>query len=863
MDGGLEIDGREIKPLNRVQIMQATNEIVALGVRAIAIVGVFSALDHQGLHEEECKRIVLESHPDLNVVTSHSIGGPGLLARENATVLNAAILEFAQRTICGFRSAMGDLKLNCPLFLTQNDGTLIDAAGAAQLPIKTFASGPTNSLIGASFLQDRSASKDLDGKQVLVVDIGGTTSDICALLPSGFPRKAANFVEVGGVRTAFSMPEVYSIGLGGGSRVHVDDTGKVTVGPDSVGYKLQQEALVFGGTTLTATDIMVAAGSASIGDGQKVLQVPKTVVEGAVSEIRRLLEKAIDKMKVSASPALVLLVGGGSIIFPDGMSMQHVEPKHHDSANAVGAAIAKIAGEIDIIEIMMGRDEELIVETAKQRAIANAVANGADATTVEISELNKIPLQYVNNKATRLMVKAVGSLSASGIASSGTDGTSPRGEYHEKGESTNIDTEKNAAPPREGTMARPCMGINLSQYRPDVREGIWYISAVDVELCAVGCGVLGTGGGGSPYNMALYVLDILRQKGGGSITVISLQALRDDDICVFGSGYGAPSVSDERVSSGDEIPSTIEELNKMLGYTDFQGIVADEIGGGNGIVTFPTSAKFGRPVIDCDLMGRAYPTVEHCTPYVYGQPVMPVAMADAKGNVSIVVKAENNTKLEAMLRTTCVELGNAVGVTGKPLSGKIIKEYAIPNTLSQAWYIGRAIHLARRNKVDVIKAIGEVVPIKLLFQGKIMDVSRDVSRGYTVGKCIISPLSDDEREDSENSGRHCENRNLIITFQNEYLIAYHENDQQQKDVLCLVPDLISVLGSDGEALGSPDLRYGLQVKVIAMPAHPLWTQSPEALRIGGPEFFNLGVSWEPVSKYQTPKSVIDEYNKPQ
>jgi N-methylhydantoinase A/oxoprolinase/acetone carboxylase beta subunit len=130
---------------------------------------------------------------------------------------------------------MRELQLSCPLYLTQNDGTLTGADEAAKLPIKTFASGPTNSMTGAAFLAglDQPHSDTEAGAQVLVVDIGGTTADVCALLPSGFPRQALNFVEVGGVRTAFSMPDVLSVGLGGGSRIGVDGDGKVTVGPDS------------------------------------------------------------------------------------------------------------------------------------------------------------------------------------------------------------------------------------------------------------------------------------------------------------------------------------------------------------------------------------------------------------------------------------------------------------------------------------------------------------------------------------------------------------------------------------------------------------------------------------------------------
>lgn len=833
-----------------------------LGIQAVAIVGVFSALDHQGLHEERCRQLMLEAYPHLSIAMSHSIGGPGLLARENATILNAAILRFAKRTIRGFRQAITEIGLTCPLFLTQNDGTLIEASAATRLPIKTFASGPTNSLMGAAFLHGNSSMKDLRDKQVLVVDIGGTTTDVCALLPSGFPRKAANFVEVANVRTAFAMPEVHSIGLGGGSRVRVDDSGRVSIGPDSVGYKLTKEALVFGGSTMTATDIVVAAGAAKIGDPTKVKHIPEDVVSAAIAQMRRLLELATDKMKVSAAPAFVLLVGGGSVVFPKNMSMEHVEPQNHDSANAVGAAIAKIAGDVDIIEVLAGRDEDEVVEAARQKAIDSAVANGADPELIELAGITKIPLLYVNNKATRLIVKVVGPLRTSGNSHAAIP--SDRELEDDTSEPQPVvrrDTMAKESPGQEGNMAQPSLGVNIERYRPDVRREIWHISPVDVEIIAIGCGILGTGGGGSPYNMALYVLDIIRREGSGKIRVVSLEALGDDDICVDGSGYGAPSVSDERVSSGTEVPAAIREINGMLGHRDFQGVVAAEIGGGNGLVTFPISAKFDRPIVDCDFMGRAYPTVEHCTPYVYGEPVMPVCVADAKGNVGIVARAENNTKLEGMLRTMCVELGNAVAVAGRPLSGKAIKDFAIPNTLSQAWYLGRAVLLARQKKIDFVEAIGDVSPVKLLYTGKIVDVSRDLSRGYTVGQCVIAPLSIDEQE---NLGEtlETETRNLNVTFQNEYLIAYYEGaGKAEKELVCVVPDLISLLGSNGEALGSPDLRYGLQVRVIAMPAHPLWTESKEALKIGGPEFFQLGVQWKSIGEYRRPRSVIEEFNQ--
>ena len=236
-------------------------------------------------------------------MTLHTVGQIGLLERENASILNASILTFAQRTIRHFKKAIRALNLNCPLFLTQNDGTLTSAAQAARLPIRTFASGPTNSMRGAAFLARMDSATESgpgthQGKLSIVVDIGGTTTDVGVLLPSGFPRQAAAFIEIGGVRTNFSMADVQSIGLGGGSRVRVYKTEEgdaVAVGPDSVGHNLIRDAKVFGGDVLTATDIVVADGTVDIGDKARVKDVASDAVQKSREAVKRLLERVVDK----------------------------------------------------------------------------------------------------------------------------------------------------------------------------------------------------------------------------------------------------------------------------------------------------------------------------------------------------------------------------------------------------------------------------------------------------------------------------------------------------------------------------------------------------------------------------------------
>ncbi|EFW17537.1 hypothetical protein D8B26_000238 [Coccidioides posadasii str. Silveira] len=870
LDGGLEVDGRQIKPLDSEQIKATVASIREAGISMVAIIGVFSPLDHDGVNEETCRKMMLELDPSLSIVCSHSIGGVGFLERENATILNASILKLARRTVRAFCKAMSDLHLSCQLYLTQNDGTLTDAAAASEFPIKTFASGPTNSMTGAAFLAglDRQGAKSSSERQILVIDVGGTTSDVCALLPSGFPRQASNFVDVGGVRTAFSMPEVLSVGLGGGSIVRRHEaTGRVSVGPDSVGHYLTEKALVFGGDVMTATDIVVATGSQSIGDASKVASIPLDVVSEARKCIRKILERAVEGMKVSALPVTALLVGGGSIVYMD--SLEGVEeciiPPHHDSANAVGAAIAKVAGTIDVIEILAERSEKEVLKKAEESAVEVAIARGADRKDVRIAEVEKLPLQYVSNKATRILVKAVGKLR---VPEEGEVSNVELNVFANEEHGVDDEAPKAAAAEDAAVSAvKHSIHIDIPSYKPDVRNGIWYPSPVDLEFIASGTGVLGTGGGGPSYLQYLVSLEMLKDNPPGKMRVASLDSIKNSDVCVFGSWYGAPSVSGERIPAGYELYKAVEVSVKVSGHTHFEAIIADEIGGGNGMTTFPTGVHYDIPVLDGDLMGRAYPTMEHGTPYVYGNPISPCILADAQNNVSVVMSATNNAKIETMLRAICIDLGLNTAVSATPLTGDVVKKYAVPNTVSQAWYLGRAIHMARRCKTDVIKAIFDTTPGKLLYTGKIIDVQRGISRGYTMGHCVLAPLSKDEMEqDVSDSSSSTTERQLILPFQNEFLYAAYVNDEEnpedptKQDVICTVPDLISILGQDGEAIGSQDLRYGLKVRVIAMPAHPLWTSDERGLRVGGPKGFGLDMEWKSIGKYEEPRSVINDYN---
>ncbi|MFZ2003794.1 MAG: hydantoinase/oxoprolinase family protein, partial [Stellaceae bacterium] len=260
LEGGHDYDGREIMSFAETEMRAAARRIREQGIGAVGVSAIFSPLDPS--HEERAAQILAEECPGIAVTLSHRLGRIGLLERENAALLNAALGALARVTIAGFRAAIGKSGIDAPLFITQNDGTVMAAEAAMALPVMSFASGATNSMRGAAFLSRL--------KDAMVVDVGGTSSDV-GQLRNGFPREANSVVEVGGVRTLFRMPDLYSIGLGGGSIVRQGTDGEpLSVGPESVGYRLTQEALVFGGMTATATDAAVKAGMVQIGDAGRL-----------------------------------------------------------------------------------------------------------------------------------------------------------------------------------------------------------------------------------------------------------------------------------------------------------------------------------------------------------------------------------------------------------------------------------------------------------------------------------------------------------------------------------------------------------------------------------------------------------------
>ena len=392
--GGREYNGRPIRRLDRGEIERLAQTLSATGVTQAAVTAVFATS-----YPDDELRIaewLHAGHPTLGVSLSHRIGRFGILERENATLLNAMLRPLAARTVAAYRAAVPG-----SLFISQNDGTVMCADHAAEMPVFTLASGPTNSLRGAAMLTGL--------EEAIVFDVGGTTTDT-GRLRSGYPQLAGLELEVAGVRTNFRMPDLCSIGVGGGSLI---DPTTGAVGPQSVGFRLPEEARVFGGKALTLTDVAVAAGRLEIGDRARVRHLSPALTAAVDTQLRERFARLLEGFEQSDRLLPVVLVGGGAPLvahlFAE-LGREVVSPEQASVANAYGAAIAQVGGEVDLTFSLATISRTAALARAEGEAHRRAAAAGARADSIRTVELEDAALTYLASDALRVRARAVGDL---------------------------------------------------------------------------------------------------------------------------------------------------------------------------------------------------------------------------------------------------------------------------------------------------------------------------------------------------------------------------------------------------------------------------------------------------------------------
>jgi uncharacterized protein len=345
------------------------------------------------------------------------------------------------------------------------------------------------------------------------------------------------------------------------------------------------------------------------------------------------------------------------------------------------------------------------------------------------------------------------------------------------------------------------------------------VTDADLDAIEIGAAILGTGGGGNPYIGKLRCREQL--KMGRKIPVIPLAELPDDALVVSLGGIGAPVVGVEKIEEGEECLRALRALERELGVK-VDALISAEIGGANAMEPMLTAAQAGLPVVDGDGMGRAFPEMQMCTWSIYGHREAPGAMADEKGSIVIIRDTPDDVWLERIARSVVVAMGAAAGLATQPMRGAFVKRAAVPNTITQALNLGRAVLHAQATNADPVQTVIDKERGKLLMTAKIVDLQRHLKGGFAVGHITLQGFGDFEGE----SGR--------IDLQNEFLV-FRRNDLVE---VC-TPDLVVVLDSDtGLPITTEMLRYGQRIAVLGLPAHPLM-RSPQALDVVGPSAFGF------------------------
>ena len=396
--GGHLYDGRTLADLDEREIEQVIEALRGSAPDSVVISTAFSPMQQD--YEDALAARFSAALPQIHVCTSHYMGGLGLIERENAAILNASLLNFAQRVVTALVRSSQHFGLVCPVYVSQNDGTLIDLDKVSAFPALTFASGPTNSIRGAWALTGLS--------DAIVIDVGGTTSDI-GVLKNGFPRQSNLVIDVGGVRTNFRMPDVLAMGLGGGSLIGRDGD---QCGPQSVARELKNKAVCFGGDVLTLTDVAVSQGRMEIARATINDPAPQAVCDRVDALIVERLSAAVDLMKPGGATLPVILVGGGAPLIPGEKlaGCPVIRPINADVANAIGASIAQVSGEAEGLFVVgaQTRDEALKALTVEAERLA--VVAGADPKSVVPINIEEVDIPYMATETTRIRVTVVGDL---------------------------------------------------------------------------------------------------------------------------------------------------------------------------------------------------------------------------------------------------------------------------------------------------------------------------------------------------------------------------------------------------------------------------------------------------------------------
>lgn len=333
--------------------------------------------------------------------------------------------------------------------------------------------------------------------------------------------------------------------------------------------------------------------------------------------------------------------------------------------------------------------------------------------------------------------------------------------------------------------------------------------------------MLGTGGGGDVYANALEAKHAIASYG--PVRLVTLDDLPQQGILMPVGGIGAPTVGAEKLGSGDEVEFLQSAVEDILGK-QVVGLMASEIGGGNGLYPIAAAARTRLPLVDGDAIGRAFPEVHMISMNAAGLLPELIVLCDERRNV-VALRPIDGDWAELLARAVAEVFGGSAAMADYVMPVSRAHGAIIEGSITTALRIGRAVIGA----ADPVAALIDAVDAVKLIEGKVIDVERRTAGGFVRGSVVIEGYGADS------------DRLVRIEIQNENLVALEDGE-----VLAIVPDLITLVDSQSaDAIPTETVRYGQRVAVLAFPSAPIW-RTPAGMAIAGPRAFGYDIDFVPV-----------------
>ncbi len=373
---------------------------------------------------------------------------------------------------------------------------------------------------------------------------------------------------------------------------------------------------------------------------------------------------------------------------------------------------------------------------------------------------------------------------------------------------------------------------------------LYSFSPEDVAPLLEGLAIVGTGGGGSPsWGHAILEHDF---AVGRTPSIIPLEEIDDNATVVSGGVMGSVKVLEtmgiegvmEHWEQRFELLEVTRVMEGILGRT-IDYVVPFEVGALNTPVILTLGARLGFPIVDGDALGRSAPETQMTSFIGHGVSLTPMPLIDYQGNVVVVQEAVEPTYPDELGRWVVTKGGGMGANNHYPMTGRQAKRAVVPDTISAALELGRAVLRAREQGRDPVAAATKVLQGVLLFMGcvELLEEGEKMGFYYTVAHL---------KGTGPEAGRVAR-----LVIKNETMLLSVDDE-----IKAIFPDLVCMLEpSTGRGIMSVELAEGIPLALVGVRCHQRLREAVESQT--GALAFSPARYGYPELKYQSIETLVE------